>query len=152
MHGKIIRPALRSVFINWLPVVICMVLIAFFSSQPRLPQPISAPTVKGEAIRQTIHMIEYAVLTTLLWRALTSGDRRERKAEIPGKAHRPARGLTILGMALAVALIYALLDEWHQRFIPNRDSSLADVAADTAGAAIALLFLICLWALRVRNR
>jgi len=47
-------------------------------------------------------------------------------------------------------LIYAITDELHQKFIPNRQGSLVDVLIDTAGGATTL---IALWAFgRWRNR
>jgi VanZ family protein len=148
--AKLARPPLRRVFLNWLPVVMCMGLIAYLSSQPRLPQPISASTTRGELTRQTIHMIEYAALTILTWRALAGGDRKGRDGETRGKAHRPPHILNVVIVSLAIVLIYAMLDEWHQHFIPNRDSSLADVAADGAGAGIVIVVLVCLRALKAR--
>lgn len=33
-------------------------------------------------------------------------------------------------------VLYALSDEWHQRFVPNRQSSAHDVAADAIGLAL----------------
>lgn len=41
--------------------------------------------------------------------------------------------------AFFLILGYAALDEWHQRFVPGRDSSLVDLAADAVGIAAGLL-------------
>jgi len=35
-------------------------------------------------------------------------------------------------------MVYALSDEIHQAFVPNRDCSLADFAADSLGVAMAM--------------
>ncbi|MBN1400110.1 MAG: VanZ family protein, partial [Anaerolineae bacterium] len=40
------------------------------------------------------------------------------------------------------ALIYALLDEAHQRFVPGRWSSWRDWLADLAGILIAMILLV----------
>lgn len=37
--------------------------------------------------------------------------------------------------AFVLCLVWALLDEWHQSFVPGRDASLRDVLADAVGAA-----------------
>ncbi len=45
---------------------------------------------------------------------------------------------------LAAVMTYALFDEFHQRFVPGRTSSLGDIGLDLLGAALALLFLYAL--------
>ncbi len=44
----------------------------------------------------------------------------------------------ILVIAALVALLYAVLDEWTQQFIPGRTCDIWDVAADAVGVAIGL--------------
>jgi len=41
--------------------------------------------------------------------------------------------------AVIFCVLWGLLDEFHQSFVPGRDSSSMDLAADTAGAAIGAL-------------
>lgn len=43
-------------------------------------------------------------------------------------------------VALLMAILFALSDEYHQSFVQGRTSSLRDVAIDTIGAAVALTF------------
>jgi VanZ family protein len=43
----------------------------------------------------------------------------------------PARLLLVMGIA------YGVLDEWHQSFVPGRDPSWGDAAADGAGLLLA---------------
>jgi VanZ family protein len=38
--------------------------------------------------------------------------------------------------ALGLAVVYSLLDEAHQAFVPNRTSSLRDSAVDSFGAVV----------------
>jgi VanZ family protein len=42
----------------------------------------------------------------------------------------------ILIIAFAIASLYAPIDEWHQSWVPGRDVSLQDMAADWAGCVI----------------
>jgi VanZ family protein len=93
------------------------------------------PQISWEAIRQVHfvvrklgHLTEYAILASLLWRALRSG-----LAEAPWRA---------AGFTLLVAASYAIFDEFHQSFIPSRTSSADDVIIDICGATVALV--ICL--------
>jgi VanZ family protein len=88
-------------------------------------------------IRKTGHVIGYATLCFLLFRAW--------RATLPAIDHAKwaARwaGLAILGTA-----IVASLDEWHQSFIPSRTGRWQDVVLDTsAGVGAQILILLWLW-------
>lgn len=91
------------------------------------------PTEKVErvvlAVRKTAHVVEYAVLATLIWYALWKphwGDQRP-------------WNWTIAGFAFALAACYAVSDEAHQLFVPTRQGSAWDVLLDMSGAAAGLL-------------
>lgn len=71
------------------------------------------------------HVTEYAVLSILAARALC--------AFATGMAIE-----TAIAMAWLLSLAYGISDEWHQSFVPNRDSSALDVLADATGAAAGL--------------
>jgi VanZ family protein len=51
----------------------------------------------------------------------------------------PALGARALAAAALIAFLYAISDEWHQSYVPGRDSDPVDVLVDTAGIAIAVL-------------
>jgi VanZ family protein len=82
------------------------------------------------AIRKTAHLVEYAILGLLNYRAVRGG--RE------GWQWRWA------AFAVAVAVGVAALDEGIQSFVPSRTASAWDVLVDTIGAASAQF----LWRLR----
>ena len=79
-------------------------------------------------VRKAAHFTEYAVLALLAARAFL-GSRR------PGLRAR----WYVAALALAVAC--ALLDEYHQSFVPSRTGSPYDSLIDAAGAAFAVLAL-----------
>lgn len=82
------------------------------------------------ALRKLGHLIEYAVLAALLWRALhRARNLRAKKATL------------FVGVLVACAII-AASDEIHQSLIASRTASLNDVLTDSLGAAISLA--ICL--------
>jgi len=72
-------------------------------------------------IRKAAHLGSYAILALLLAWAFGARMARRRAALA----------------ALATAVLYAALDEWHQSYVPMRDGRWFDVAIDAAGAAAA---------------
>jgi len=59
---------------------------------------------------------------------------------LPGPAEGGSSGRNAV-LTLIVCLIYGLLDEWHQSFVPGRDASGLDLLADGAGA----LLVVVVW-------
>jgi len=71
------------------------------------------------------HFSAYAVLGALLWWAL-GGRNGGRRAVV---------------LAILIASLYGITDEYHQSFVPGRNPDAADWALDTLGAAAAALAL-----------
>jgi VanZ family protein len=89
-------------------------------------------------IRKAAHVTEYAVLAGLWWRAL------RRPVRLDSRPWSwPIAAQALLGCAL-----WAAADEIHQAFTHTRGASVRDVALDTAGAALGLVLLWCVWAWR----
>jgi VanZ family protein len=90
-----------------------------------LPAGISPSTLQmiHFAVRKAAHLLEYAILGVLLFRAIR-GDRT-------GWTWRWALS------AVVIATLYAVTDEWHQSFVPTRTPSGWDVLIDTSGATLA---------------
>jgi VanZ family protein len=78
--------------------------------------------------RKVAHFAEYALLGFLAARSFRGSPR-------PGLQRRwfPA--------ALALVVVYALLDEYHQSFIPSRTGTVYDSLIDMAGGLTALLIV-----------
>ena len=105
----------------WLPVLVWAAVIFAFSSIPNLSTGLGT---WDTILRKGAHVIEYAVLGGLLYRALG----RET-------------------LALAAGIAYAATDELHQHFVRGRHASPVDVAIDAVGVAVGML----IW-LRLRER
>jgi VanZ family protein len=104
---------------------------------PRLPAEAVQDVVL--AARKCAHVIEYAILAMLLWRAWRGST----------ASASPWQWTTTARIAL-LAMLYAASDEFHQLFVASRQASVMDVLIDTAGAVLGLLFL---WAIgRWRQR
>jgi VanZ family protein len=78
-------------------------------------------------IRKGAHLTEYAILAVLLWRGFRSQRIGVRQSLWPHAAG-----------ALAVAIVFAATDEYHQSFILSRGSSPFDVLIDSCGAVLGL--------------
>ncbi|MGM0653162.1 MAG: VanZ family protein [Bacillota bacterium] len=112
-----------DLIIYWLPVLIQMALIFYFSSQPEGSKVLeSFPTSPGIG-----HLIGYAILSFLLYRAFNQG--------LSGWNVRAA------GNAFVFGLIYAVSDELHQVFVPGRQAAIIDVGIDTVGIILGLLLV-----------
>jgi len=107
----------RKVVMYWVLTVGYMSLIFYLSSQnfslPKLP-------TNSDKV---IHAIIYFPLAFLIYRSLWSC--RIKKY--------------IFVIAFVLAGIYGISDEFHQSFVPGRDSSLGDAAADFVGALLGSL-------------
>ena len=88
------------------------------------------PTDLGELnhiIRKLAHFTEYAILTTIGYWGWVKG---------LGRSPQAALRITLL-----VSIVFAMSDEFHQRFVPGRTSLVTDVFVDCFGATVAALIL-----------
>jgi VanZ family protein len=100
----------------WLPPLVYMILIFHFSSES---QPM--PEVTAHVWDKLLHLAEYGLLGGLFCRALRG----------EGLGWRAA-----LIAAAVAASAYGASDEWHQAFVPLRESSVRDWIADLLGGAM----------------
>lgn len=121
------------VLLSWLPVALWMGVIFLSSSRPILPGPFSHQSLWGEVLRSASHVAEYAILAALTHRAVCKTATRPE----PG-LRRPGVWLQAAAWAFGIAIAYAILDEWHQSFVPGRHFALLDIVFDAAGAALAI--------------
>ncbi len=94
------------------PPIVLMGVIFAFSAQPDLNSGLGTIDFVG---RKVVHMTEFGLLWFLWHRALR---------------HRHP------GWAAAIAIGYAMTDEYHQTFVEGRHGTPRDVLIDAAGVAI----------------
>jgi len=79
------------------------------------------PDLPGGPSDKLLHALAYAGLCACVIFAATRGRWREATVRV--------------ALASAVAcVLYGITDEWHQSFVPGRDASAGDVAADALGS------------------
>jgi len=110
---------------NWSLVVIWLALIFFLSHRPNLKTELGYDFW----LRKAAHIVEYAVLCFLIFRAMLGSQFSTKRA---------------LLVSVLFSILYAASDEYHQTFIFGRNGSAKDWGIDSAGAVIggALLALI----------
>lgn len=108
--------------LRWVPVLAVMGLIFFLSSLPG--SAISLPDIIS--LDKILHAGIYGLLAAAALFA------------IPAEHYLRRPGLISLA-AVLLCLLYGISDECHQSFVPGRQPSGLDLAADAAGAATAAL-------------
>ena len=100
----------------WLPPLVYMAGIFFFSAQSR-----PVPVVSAHVWDKLLHFVAYGGLGGLFYRA----------------SRGEGLGWTAAFAAAAIATTaYGASDEWHQSFVPLRDASIRDWFADALGGTI----------------
>lgn len=102
----------------WGPLLGYLVLIFYLSSLSRVPWAASYPDYVE-------HSIEYCGLAILTARALNNG------------FLRPVSPRMLL-LAFVLCVAYAILDEIHQYFVPDRFADYHDVLSDALGAGVGI--------------
>lgn len=129
---------------RWFPLVLWMAIIVVGSTDrmsgertSRLLGPILRwikPDISAESlarwqflIRKTTHVIEYGILGFLA--ARTFGGSKSQS------------GFSVAIWAWLFCAAFAALDEFHQSFVPSRESSLRDVGLDVLGASLGIALI-----------
>jgi len=102
-----------------------------FRSNP--PQGLIDLIMEGLLVRKAAHFTEFAILGFLVLVTL-------KKLKIP-------RFPLISGL---ICILYAVSDEFHQKFVPGRYPSFGDVMIDVSGAVFAIL--LCLIIIKIRDK
>jgi len=108
---------MNKFFKFWLPVILWAGVIFILSSIPNLKTDLEQDFL----LRKVAHMVEFGILTFLLYRALNQ--------EKIGFCKK-------LAFSFIFALFYAFTDELHQYYIIGRHCSLTDVGIDSVGILI----------------
>jgi len=132
-------------FSRYFPLIAWLVFISFASSDnlnagntSRIIGPLILwlfPSTSPETLavvnvitRKIAHITEYAILGFLAARAFRTSP-------------HPAIKQRWFLICLALVVVYALLDEYHQSFVPSRTASIVDSLIDMAGGLTALIIV-----------
>lgn len=142
---------LRIMF-SALLVVLWMLVIFTFSHQANsneMTKPVLGPF--NIFVRKCAHMAEYAILFLLSLNFCQQlAVQRQRAAKVLSsffeglQLERPKRVAQIVStfsLPIAIAVLYACTDEWHQSFVPGRSAAFSDVLVDSSGILIAAVLI-----------
>ena len=118
-------PRWRTRLWLWGPVAVYATLIFVVSSLHIHPRSLFKSFTLSDKI---LHALEYALLCVLLFRALRW-------------TRRPWLIRWAPMVALGLASLYGITDEWHQGLV-GRDADVGDWVADTLGAALVAAILM----------
>lgn len=122
------RVSLPKIFRFWFPVIVYSGIIYCGSSIPLKKAPEAIPYLD-----KLLHILEYIPFGFLTGRAffLTRG------------RDWPIKGL--IRSVILLSLMYGLSDEFHQAFVPGRESGLDDALADTLGGVLGAWVFVFLY-------
>lgn len=110
----------KTKLVNWLPALVMMGIIFWFSSQPADELPVFSWA--DVIVKKSGHVIGYALLALSSWHAMAMDMAKNKR-----------------WLVWLFVILYALTDEYHQAFVAGRHSSIWDVLIfDNFGAVIAL--------------
>jgi len=111
---------LLKFLLYWLPVLVVVTIIISLGEVPHLQ-----PPVQFWQSDKLFHMLEFGALGTLLARALKGSTRMN--------------PWTVFAITTLFGALVGACDEYFQQFVPGRESSVFDWAADVTGTVLAQL-------------
>ncbi|MBD3272072.1 MAG: tetratricopeptide repeat protein [Elusimicrobia bacterium] len=110
-----------QILLRWSAVVVWAAAIFVVSGIPGLKTPFGIWDV---VLRKIAHMVEYAVLSILIYEAWQDTWKTRR--------------MTGFWISVGLSILYALSDEYHQQFVVGRYGCMRDVGIDACGALAGL--------------
>ncbi len=105
-------------FLRWIPAFLLMLGIFVLSSIPSNSMPSFG--ILDLLVKKGSHMLGYGLLTLAFLYGLNKNDSK------------------VQGVAILLAVLYALTDEWHQSYVPGRFGSFWDVGIDGVGSLLSV--------------
>lgn len=124
------RSMVKKTLLRWLPAFVIMAVIFGFSSTPAAKLPSFG--LFDLVVKKGGHMAGYGLLALAFWYGLHFEKRR-------------------WWLALLLAILYAMSDEFHQSFVPGRHPSWVDVLGFDGGGALIALALGYGWLARKKR-
>ena len=109
----------------WLPFLSYCLLVFIVSSRSLSDMDLG----RFFMLDKVLHALEFSIFAVLCYRAFAYG---VKNYVMSGYA---------LSLSLLVSFLYAISDEYHQSFVPHRQTDLSDLVADVMGIVVACLLI-----------
>lgn len=117
---------LKNIVYYWFPPLFWMALIFVLSSKQKIS--VGGDYFINFFLFKTIHIVEYALLYFLLFRAFYS--------HVKSFVNN-----WVYWIPIAISIVYAYTDELHQRAVATRQGTLRDVFIDTLGIVLMYIYI-----------
>lgn len=139
----------------WVCVIFWMMVIFLFSSESgsdsatrseefgKLIVSLTGREFPLYLVRKFAHFAEFAILTLLSYFALASSSKillSRRILVVTDKDIKPGFDMNA-SFSIWITVLFAVIDEYHQLFVPGRNGSVFDVLIDVAGGMLVLIFI-----------
>ena len=111
----------------WLPAIAWMIFIFFLSSHTKVS--VTHYFISDFIIFKTLHIIEYAILYFLLFRAFYPINNKWLSLKYK------------FILPIIIGFFYSVTDELHQLFVPTRSGQLKDTGFDLLGIILMYTFI-----------
>ncbi len=115
---------MKNIIFYWLPPILWMSLIFMMSTRQSIS--VSEVTAVNFIFFKSLHIIEYAILFFLLFRAFHTASTVSLQQAFY--------------LSLILSILYGVSDEMHQTFVPTRGGSPRDVIIDTIGILLCFMY------------
>ena len=128
------RSGFRQFLFYWLPVLVYLTAIFYFSSLSNPPSPLHFDNAD-----KLEHLCEYGLFGLLVGRAIR-------------KSVSPYSMLAAAVITVSLVMMIAAADEYFQSFVPGRDSAIFDWLTDTTAAITSQGLLWRAWSAAEKKR
>ncbi|MDQ0162598.1 VanZ family protein [Bacillus alveayuensis] len=127
---------MRSLAVSVITVLpfIYMGFIWYLSSQPA-DAVIETPFPFDDVLKESLHLVEFGLLYWFFVLMLAVQQKLTAKTSM---------------VAALISVLYGLIDEIHQAFVPSRSSTFIDFVKDTIGVAVSF-YMMKVWYFQKRN-
>lgn len=139
-----------KIILLWVTVILCMLAIFLLSNQPAGTSNATSREIVQQGVETTVRVIKADITESKKWEIINNINSAGREymhgvvflvlgfLMLIAMTQSGARGLSAVVISLAICVIYALTDEIHQIFVPDRAFQISDLVMDFFGSILGI--------------